>query len=426
MRGRFSGSRSTAGVVMVMLMLVAGRSPAVAQVSLTYEPTRDAIFSGLANNIGTLPNPTGGGFTYAFDPGLGVFTRSSESFGPVFANRAETTGRGRVTLNASFSRHTFDKVDGKDLRNGDFPDDPLGVFAVPVTLPNGAPGTLLEFVTLRTEVRADVYTIGGLYGVTDRIDVGITIPVLNVRIKDRPREQFFAVCDRQLTVCGNPQPSGVDFRPNTVESTGIGDLVLRGKWNFLQMPKFMGGRMGMAFAIDVKVPTGDEGDRETFTSTDKVLQQVDFTLADISGQQFPVGDPPLGTGIVRVRPQIVASGSWAGFAPHVNVGAELGETTGITNDLVYEVGFDYTFFQRATLSMDLLGRHAFNVDRVRVRNVIDQDFGKKANPDTLTLSVGLKVNPIGTLLVFVNVLFPLNQTGVRDDLTPTFGLEWSF
>jgi hypothetical protein len=218
----------------------------------------------------------------------------------------------------------------------------------------------------------------------------------------------------------------LDFRPNTVESTGIGDIVLRGKWNFLQVPKLWGGRMGMAFALDVKVPTGDEGDRETFTSTAKVLQQVDFTLADISGQQFPVGDPPLGTGIVRVRPQIVTSGSWFGLAPHVNIGAELGTTTGITNDLVYEVGFDYTFFQRATVSMDVLGRHAFNVDRVRVRNVIDQDFGKKANPDTVSLSVGLKVNPIGTLLVFVNVLFPLNQTGVRDDVTPTFGVEWSF
>jgi hypothetical protein len=181
--------------------------------------------------------------------------------------------------------------------------------------------------------------------------------------------------------------------------------------------------MGLAFALDVKLPTGDDGDRDKFTDP-----SIPDPLQEPSTQQFGIGDPPLGTGIVRVRPQLVASGSWGSFSPHINLGAELGTTEGVTNDLVYEVGFDYTFFQRATLSADLLGRHAFDVDRDRLtkQGAAAQDFGKKANPDTLTLSVGLKVNPIGTLLVFVNFLIPMNETGLRDDLTPTFGLEWSF
>ena len=400
----------------------ASGSPLDLGVFNVFQQTRDALFSGLANNIGTLPNPTGGGFTYTFDPSLGVFTRSSESFGPVFANRAETTGRGKFTLNTSFSRHTFDTVDGLELRSNSqvFP-----VLLVPGTL-GGQSVLLVDVIQLREEVSADVYTLGGIYGITDRIDVGITIPFLDVKVKERPRELGFFFCTRDFSQCTNSQPTGQDFRSNSASASGLGDIVLRGKWNFLQVPQLWGGRMGMAFALDVKLPTGDEGDRDAFTNQNRFSQGVNVSLADITGQQFGLGDPPLGTGVVRVRPQVVVSGSWAGFAPHVNAGAELGTTEGITNDLVYEVGFDYTFFQRVTVSADLLGRHAFDVDRLRVRNIFDQDFGRKANADTLTFSIGVKANPIGTLLVFANLLFPINEVGIRDRLTPTFGVEWSF
>jgi len=353
-----------------------------------------------------------------------VFSRTTESFGPVFANRAETTGRRKFTLNVSFSTHTFDEGDGKELREGEiFP-----VFAQGVGTLGGVPVLLFDVVQLREEIRADVFTIGAVYGVTDRIDVGLVIPILKVKVKEKVRERGFFVCDLTVTVCTDPIVTNQDFRSNTAEQTGLGDIVLRGKWNFLQVPQLWGGRMGVATTLDVKLPTGDDGDRKAFTDPNRFASpdRIDITQADITNQQFGLGDPPLGTGIVRVRPQIVASGSWFNFAPHVNVGFELGTTTGITNDFIYEVGMDYTVFKRVTLSADLLGRHALDVDRTRIRNITDQDFGKKANPDNLTLSFGLKANPIGTLLVFLNFLVPIDNTGIRDDYTPTVGVEWSF
>ncbi len=90
---------------------------------------------------------------------------------------------------------------------------------------------------------------------------------------------------------------------------------------------------------------------------------------------------------------------------------------------MYEVGFDYTLFGRATLSADLLGRHAFDVERRRLTR-----SGPNGTPDadTLAASFGIKVNPVGTLLVFLNFLVPLNDTGIRDDVTPTFGVEWTW
>lgn len=394
--------------------------PRIIEVGDTLATTRIAIFGGLANQIGTLPNPTGGGFSFAFDPALGVFTRTTESFGSVFANRAETTGRGKLTLNASWSRHTFDEADGKSLTSGTPPD---GIF--PVVAQRIPGGIFFDVLALQEHVRADVFTVGVLYGVTDRIDVGLTIPILNVRVKERVREVGFFACNRALTVCTDPVLTLVDFRPNSAEQTGLGDIVVRGKWNFLRWDRLAGGRAGLAAALDVKLPTGDDGDRDAFTRPERFLRGVNL-FGDISQQQFGLGDPPLGTGIVRVKPQLVFSGTWFGLSPRVSVGAELGTTTGITNDFVYEVGVDYNPAPWVTVSVDVLGRHAFDVRRRRVRNFIDDDFGQRANPDTYSLSLGIKVNPVGTLLVFANVLVPLDNTGIRDELTPTVGLEWSF
>ena len=57
-----------------------------------------------------------GGFTYTFDPALGTFTRTSESFGPTFAERALTIGRGRVSVGYGYQHATYDTFEGLNLR----------------------------------------------------------------------------------------------------------------------------------------------------------------------------------------------------------------------------------------------------------------------------------------------------------------------
>ncbi len=87
----------------------------------------------------------------------------------------------------------------------------------------------------------------------------------------------------------------------------------------------------------------------------------------MTGSFITIGDPPTGTGIVRVKPLLIASGTFFGVSPHITAGFQLGETQGITNDFIYEVGLDYTLFKRVTLSADILGRHAItSVGRPRV------------------------------------------------------------
>src|ERR1041385_851614 len=74
------------------------------------------INDGLRGQLSNIPLPSpAAGFTFTFDPTLGAFTRTTDSFGPIYSQRADTTGRGKLTFGFSYSRFTFDKLDGKDL-----------------------------------------------------------------------------------------------------------------------------------------------------------------------------------------------------------------------------------------------------------------------------------------------------------------------
>jgi hypothetical protein len=412
---RWSGVHAV-GALLVALGLVVAATPAAAQFPIVgvgddVTALRTAIFSAIANQVGALPQPAGVGFTYKFDPALGVFSPTGEGFGPIFSQRAETIGKGRITLTASYTRHTFDTIDGQNLRDGDVLG---GVFVVT------EPFVRISVLSFKEEVDADVFTIGGLYGVTDEIDVGLTLPIVNVKVKESPRRVAFLDCRTDFTTCFNFNLTDQPLIPRTGETTDIGDLVLRAKYNFWSSTSLMGGRGGVAAAIDVSLPTGSKGERRKFNNP--VLVAPPSGL--VTDSFFTIGDPPTGTGIVRVKPLIIASGTFFGVSPHITAGFQLGETQGITNDFIYEVGLDYTLFKRVTLSADLLGRHA--ISNVGRQEVTSSGLGGTASPDTITGSFGIKVNPISTVLIFLNFLVPLNDTGVRDNLTPTFGLEWSF
>jgi hypothetical protein len=64
--------------------------------------TRDILARFLTLELGTVPvSPSSGGFTYRLDPTLGTVVRSSESFGPFFAERSLTAGRLHVSTEVS-------------------------------------------------------------------------------------------------------------------------------------------------------------------------------------------------------------------------------------------------------------------------------------------------------------------------------------
>jgi len=146
-------------------------------------------------------------------------------------------------------------------------------------------------------------------------------------------------------------------------------------------------------------------------------------MAAILELRLPTGDEDelRGVGSVRVRPVFVASGSLFGVAPHVNLGFDLGDSDVVDNEFLYKVGFDWPIISRVTFAFDLLGRYVLDNNRIKAGS--DPRSLKKADDHIVDAAIGFKFNLWQTLLLSFNVLVPLNDTGLRDDIALTFGIE---
>src|SRR5688572_31854406 len=126
--------------------------------------------TALTSQIVSLPlPPPASGFTYEFDPGLGVFQRTTTSFGPILSERAETIGARRVSIGFAYQRLSFDSIEGVDLRNvpAVFTHDDAELL-----------GGREDVVTTVNSINAEVSRTAALisYGVTNRLDVLIAVP----------------------------------------------------------------------------------------------------------------------------------------------------------------------------------------------------------------------------------------------------------
>jgi hypothetical protein len=342
-----------------------------------------------------------GGFSWTFDPALGTFNRVSSSFGPVFSERALTIGRRRLNVGANYQRATFDKLEGQNLRDGSI--------RIYTGVAFGSSYIVLED-SLDLKVSTDTVGVFATYGITDRIDVGIAVPIMNVDMRAR--------LDTRI---GSSVDAGIDpeiIATNSVSgnASGIGDVVLRGKYNFLRA---RGG--GLAAGVDWRLPTGDEEE-----------------LLGIAGAQGKF--------------YLAASSAYGRISPHANFGYTISGDTAAArseetfvldppNEFGYAAGVDFAATPRLTLVGDIVGR--------AIRDTVRLDFGQIRLPDLASAagelatdfsgsrsrrgnlnqvlgSVGAKFNPMGNALFAFNVLFPLNDVGLRDNMTWVAGFEWSF
>jgi hypothetical protein len=140
--------------------------------------TLGALVGTLAPSAADFPAvSTVPGFTFRFNPEAQAFERSSTSFGPVYVERPQTVGRGKFDLGASFLYVDFNSLDGESLdglklltlrHDGYRPDlPPDQVFRN-------------DFVALsfpKFSFRSFVTSFSATYGITDRWDVNIFLPV---------------------------------------------------------------------------------------------------------------------------------------------------------------------------------------------------------------------------------------------------------
>jgi hypothetical protein len=125
--------------------------------------------AALASQLSALPLPApSSGFTYTMDATLGVLTRSTQSFGPIMAERAETIGKGKYAVGFAVQHFSFDGIEGIDL----------GALPAVFTHDGAAPGGRADVVTTSSSVAASLTQQIGFvtWGLGERIDASLAVP----------------------------------------------------------------------------------------------------------------------------------------------------------------------------------------------------------------------------------------------------------
>ncbi len=141
----------------------------------------------------------------------------------------------------------------------------------------------------------------------------------------------------------------------------------------------------------------------------------------------------LSTSIHRVSPHFNGSYQWNGSSV-LSGNPATGTLADFPDEVGYAAGADASVNDRLTLVFDVLGRYLINAERISAQDFHALD-GKSVFPNigfseasfnTLSGSLGFKVNIVDRLLLDANLLFALDNHGVRDKVTPLIGFEYSF
>lgn len=403
----------------------------------------------MATQFSTFPlGSSSGGLTYEFDESVGTFRRGSRSFGPSFAERAFTIGRRKLNAGVNYQRTSYDTFEGQDLDNGSIKfylrhEDCCTVVSTPqppgfnLTLqPNGTrlnPPLEGDLIEAALSLRATTHTtaVFANFGLTDLWDIGLAVPFVSVSLDADVRASVLrlvtAVAPNVHTFeVGNPTATRTVQRSG--HSAGLGDLVLRTKYRFLPLA---GG--GLAAAIDVRLPTGDENEL-------------------------------LGAGGVQTKFLFVASNERGRFGQHVNFGYTLAEgrvgggfaglvAAPLPDEINYSGGVEFVANPRVTLIGDVVGRTLRKTGRLELVSKSFEHNLPSGNPDSVCAGIpggmctsialdefnpvsgdltlllgtgGVKFNPTGNLLISGSVLFPLTSAGLHSRLTTVIGVDYVF
>ena len=385
-----------------------GEQPHSAHFNSDFQSNFDKFTTAIVGQLVTVPLPTpAAGFTYELDPSTGVFKRSTESFGPILAERAETIGAGRVSIGFGFQHFGFQTVEGLDL------DRVPAVF----THDNAQLlGGRQDVITTVNSIDASVaqYTTYVTFGITDRFDVSAAMKIVSNDLSVRS--------DATIRRLGTTNPLTHFFRQNDGEigtervfwaighASGLGDTTVRLKANIDRRQS-----RGIAAGLDIRLPTGDQ-----------------MNL--------------LGTGTAGLAPFLILSSTVRRVSPHLNASYQwngqsilagnpaTGESAEFPDQLTYAVGADVAMNPRVTLAIDALGSYYVDAERLSQEpfHALDQTstfanigFARQSF-NALSGSIGLKVNVKGRLLLDGNLLFALDDHGVRDRVVPLVAFEYAF
>ena len=412
MRGR------RVAVALAIACLCGGSAKASTFIDHFVGPPR-VLGQALANTVArSLPVTSASpGLTFSFDPASGAFVRDTDLLGQLYLERAQPIGRGKWNVTVSYQRVHIDGVQGQDL-------DALTDRAPPIITGSfnsvsGAHGkTLVAFDRYAVDLLVDMVTLAATYGITDRLDVNLTLPILASRLSIGSTLPTFTFNPNPVSPCQNLTHlangltrCGPQNSTDILHASGVGDLFLRGKYEILRS-----AWLDVAGGLVLRMPAGNQ---DNFQGT---------------------GDWELSPLLYLSTPRMPLAGPFAVQA-FFNGGVDLDASDVDLSEGRFGVGVDLAYSNRATFSVAFLAREPFHsfasagffdVPRVvnlhtRARGVAPL-FGLSTDRASYyALSIGGRVNLWrDTLFGFANVLIPLGDQGIQSDPIPLVGFEATF
>jgi len=394
---------------------------------------KSALPATLGTELTTLPlSAPASGYVFQLDKASGLEVRSTQSLGPILAERGDTIGRHKLFVAVSYQYFRFTTEDGIHTNalhsvNQHGQDDPPDAEDADLATSNDA-------VDLKIHQFAAFLT----YGVTDRIDVSAVVPFLDVRlgaystvtlqnindlgypVSPPSVEPTHSFCQAP-TLTGTPGPCLTMSFSNFKESTGIGDVVFRVK------ARVWGGEKAkLAAGADLRLPTGDE---------------LNYR----------------GSGTYGVRPFVALSFSKGRVSPHANFGFQIngnsilagdiytGTKDHLPNEATYSVGADLGVTSKFTLAADWLGERVINGFRLRQSTCGESTgvgelcvtgasgtytfpvtVGYRASYNMNDIAIGAKFSPAKNLLITANGMFKVDDPGLRSRVVPMVGIGYTF
>jgi hypothetical protein len=374
--------------------------------------------SSIATQLTQLPIPSGAIGTVVIQQAGNPFGVPFDNLGPVLTDRPDTVGRRVLVAGFSYQHFNFNAIDGIDFKSLPF------AFCFSETAESCATSNSnLIYAGSNSKVSFHLNQYIGLltYGLTKTTDVSVIVPFndISLDVTNFGYQTFVYAASANEYV--NESPAAGTITKTSGSASGFGDVIVTVKQLLLGQE---GRRPAVAVGADVRFPTGD-------------------SLNYLGSGAYGVNLHGLFEYRWKVSPHFKMGYQWNGNSQIVNLGTSGSRLPG---GLQYDAGADYRIHRKLTVAADVLGSQFVNspfatnnngtvlplspapsttVNGAGVPSSLASIASSSNTYTTADFSVGLKWRPEKHWILYGNVLFPINNTGLRSDPAPLFGVSFS-
>jgi hypothetical protein len=397
------------------------------------------------------------------DPTTGAEWPVSSTLGPIFTERAETIGKRKFYIGFSNQDFHFTQFNGTSLnalsllyKGGDPSKVSFGspLTTVPATFGVGMDVRLSQNIAFLT------------YGVTDRFDLSVGLPMIHSAVSSRMYNGMIYGGNGYLSNgsacwCANTFTPGFatlieqQIGQTSLAKTGFGDLLVRAKGTVVRKQNVV-----VAVGGDIRFPTGDaQNYLGVGTTTVKPFAAVSFYTKPLANNiilspHFDMGWQFSGKSVLGGQLQGTPLSQTTPGGTINYIGAPFITTKDYLPDVfTWAGGAELALGRRNTLIADILGNQVGWIHGIP--NATTQTISGLALPTSINgdstgtavptkgsatglvyagrtsfgqynASFGYKTLVMGNLVASVNLLIRLDNNGLTARYTPMFGLGYSF